>query len=192
MNATSHHPTRHRASQLCIVVVSIMMLAGCGSHAKPTAPAPSPGAVFVRSTPLEAQISLDGVSTGTLTPNGLPSLSRAQHTLRLHMVGYADSTFTFTTPAGTPETLAVALRPLLGTPRSFAIWQDMRVVEGHNGGVTGIAAGPGGTMYATTFASFFVFSSAGGVVTHAFLPYDDFVAGLTVNSHGEAYFGQVE
>lgn len=169
-----------------LVALSILSLCGCSKGGKsPTdPPPPTSGAVFVRSVPASARITLDGAATGTLTPQFYYQMSLTAHTLKLRMVGYADSTLTFTPVAGATETVSVALRPLPGTPRSFATWKQL------DGASVSLASGPAGTIYATSTASFYVLSSSSQTLAQVALPVvTQPGVGLAVESNGNAHFG---
>lgn len=170
-------------------ILALTAVCGCSKGAKaPTGPpSATSGAVFITSRPLSAQLTLDGAATGNLTPQFKAQLSLAAHTVKLKMVGYAETTLTVTPVAGATETVSVALRPLPGTPRSFATWKQLDAAS------VSLAAGPGGTIYATTSASFYILSSSGLTLHQVTLPVvtQDGV-GLAVDSQGNAYFGHSE
>ena len=54
----------------------------------------STGNLFIQSTPPEAEIYLDGVSTQKFTPDSLTNLIEGEYELTLKLEGYADTTFT--------------------------------------------------------------------------------------------------
>jgi outer membrane protein assembly factor BamB len=167
-------------------ILALLLPCACSKGAKtPTGPpAPTSGAVFIASHPLTAQLTLDGAPTGKLTPQFYSQLSLAAHTLKVRMVGYAESTLTFTPIAGATETVSVALRPLPGTPRSFATWKQLDRVS------VSVAAGPGGNIYATTDGNFYVFSASAQTITQVTLPVlTQIGVGLAVDSQGNAFFG---
>lgn len=168
-----------------LVAFSILLLCGCSKGKNPTSPPPpTSGAVLVRSVPASALMTLDGSATGTLTPQFYYQMSLTAHTLKLRMVGYAESTVTFTPVAGATETVSVALRPLPGTPRSFATWKQL------DNASLSVATGPGGTIYATSTASFYVLSASAQTLAQVALPVvTQGGVGLAVESNGNAHFG---
>lgn len=56
------------------------------------------GNLFISSTPTSAAIFVDGVNSSKVTPDTLKNLSSADHTIKLVLAGYFDSTFTVTIP----------------------------------------------------------------------------------------------
>lgn len=178
----------HHRQVLFAALCTAMLLpvVACSKGSKPPT-APQPGDVDVRSIPSSAGIFLDGAATGTITPNTLAGLTVGNHTLGLRVVGYADTTFSFAPDLDAPKTLTIALRPLSGTPQSFSTWATL------DGASESLARGPGGTIYATTYYSFYVLSSSAQILTRTPLPEVTRPGlGLAVDSQGRAYFGHSE
>lgn len=56
------------------------------------------GNIFLSSTPAGASIFLDNVNSSKMTPDTLKNISSGDHTIKLTLAGYFDTTFTVTVP----------------------------------------------------------------------------------------------
>ena len=98
---------------------------------KPVAPTIVPGQLNVTSTPVGAQIQIDGQNASTwVTPFNLAGLNPGQHTLTISKPGYAAETRTIDVGSGSKSFVSVQLAQLSATvsvssePAGAAIWMD--------------------------------------------------------------------
>jgi hypothetical protein len=84
---------------ILLVVAGAAFSASCGREAPYFEP--HPGALAVRSNPPGAAIALDGVPTGSLTPDTLLSVAPGEHVVRVFLDGYASD----------PDSLVITLNP---------------------------------------------------------------------------------
>ena len=98
---------------------------------KPVAPAIVPGQLNVASTPVGAQIQVDGQNNPSwVTPFNIAGLNPGQHTLTIIKPGYASETRNIEVGSGSKSFISVQLAPLTATvsvtsePTGVAIWMD--------------------------------------------------------------------
>lgn len=119
---------------LTVVVASGLLFAtGCGKSGGSTAPPPptESGAIEVLSAPPAAAIFLDGVATGTLTPDTLVSVPAGAHTVMLRLVSYADSIAAVTVQANSTSRVSITLRRVLSyAPPPIAFERRTLSVDG--------------------------------------------------------------
>ena len=74
---------------------------------------PTIGSLYISSTPIEAEIFIDGIDQGVTTPYIIPNLTPGGHTYKLTLSGYEDKTGAYTIIAG--QTTSV-IDKLIQTP----------------------------------------------------------------------------
>jgi eukaryotic-like serine/threonine-protein kinase len=96
----------------------------------PLAPGIVPGQLNVDSNPAGAQVSLDGQSTGAVTPFSLANLTPGHHTITLSKNGFASETRGVDVASGSRSMISVQLAPTTAMvaadsdPQGAAIWID--------------------------------------------------------------------
>ena len=73
--------------------------------------APTTGSISVSSTPSGAEIFIDGVDQGQVTPHTITGLTAASHTVKLTLSGYNDYTIQIPVTAGGTSTVNAVLTP---------------------------------------------------------------------------------
>jgi len=81
------------------------------------------GNLDIKSTPVGAQIWLNGVNTGKVTPDTLKSLPVGNHTVKLVKDTYFDSTFTVTVNLNQTSTYNIFMDPLPVKFGPVRIWE---------------------------------------------------------------------
>lgn len=89
------------------------------------------GNIFISSTPTGAGIVLDNTNTGKTTPDSLNNLTPGNHTIKLSLAGYLDSTFNVTVVDGQTVNSSIALKTIpagniyvTSTPSGATIFLD--------------------------------------------------------------------
>lgn len=85
---------------------------------------PLTGAAFIQSTPVGAEIWVDGVNTGKVTPDTIKSLTAGNHTFTLRQDTYYDTTFTVNVAANGVTTKSVVLTSSVVT-YTVRIWETV-------------------------------------------------------------------
>lgn len=92
------------------LAIGAFLLVSCGREAPYFAPNPSPGDLAVFSNPSGAAIFLDGLATGSVTPDTLQGLDAGDHVIRLELWGHDVS----------PESLVVTVAASATVEADFA------------------------------------------------------------------------
>lgn len=95
---------------LPLLIILGIFVASCSDTTTNPPPVTETGSIFVNSSPVGAQISVDGTSTGKVTPDSVTDLSTGDHTVSLSLTGYRDTTITVTVHANlqtTPPTVTL-------------------------------------------------------------------------------------
>lgn len=168
------------------IVALGLIVVGCGGKQSggPTGPT-GPGNLAVSSSPMTAQVKLlDGTATFS-TPHEFDGIAVGDHVVRLSFVGYADTVISVHVSSTATATLSATLRPLAGTPRSFALWKS------YTSSVNGLDRAPDGAFYALTGTSenFHVYAADGSTITNAQVEFGLGAMGSPyINSFGDAYY----
>jgi PEGA domain len=79
---------------LFTILVIVFLLNACNSNDNPTTPINTKGNLFISSSPVGAQIWLDGVNTNQVTPDTVKDIEEGTHNFTLKLTDYDDTTFT--------------------------------------------------------------------------------------------------
>jgi serine/threonine protein kinase len=97
------------------------------------APTVVPGQLSISSTPVGAQIQIDGqTSSSWVTPYDIPGLSPGQHSVVISKAGYASDSRNIEVASGGKSVISVQLAPLTATvavtsdPAGAEVWMDGR------------------------------------------------------------------
>jgi hypothetical protein len=80
--------------KLLLIPIALLLglfIVSCEDSTTNNPPAITTGTMFVQSTPVGAQIWVDGTNTGKITPDSIKNLSAGNHALTLKLDGYKDS-----------------------------------------------------------------------------------------------------
>ncbi len=93
---------------LPIAIILGLYIASCSDNTTNPPPATT-GSIFIDSSPDSALITVDGTSTGKLTPDSVTNLSTGSHTVKLTLSGYKDTTFSVTVQENLQTTKNITL-----------------------------------------------------------------------------------
>ena len=87
---------------LVMIALSVLVISGCDSSSSdnPITPAATTGSIYVTSTPVGAQIWIDGTNSNKVTPDSVTSVSPGTHVVTLKLTNYKDATFNVAVTAG--------------------------------------------------------------------------------------------
>jgi PEGA domain len=114
---------------LPLVIILGILLASCSDNSTNPTPVAETGSIFINSSPTGATIFVDGTSTTKTTPDSVSGLSTGDHTVKLSLTGYYDTTFTVTVVANqlvqpTTVTLVSTLSTtIFGYPTNIRIYE---------------------------------------------------------------------
>ncbi len=100
---------------LPLTLIMGFLIASCSDTTTNPPPVTDTGSIFINSSPVGAAITLDGTSTGKVTPDSLTSVSTGQHSITLSLSGYSDTTFTVTVQTNLQTTKQITLVSTLST-----------------------------------------------------------------------------
>jgi PEGA domain len=173
--------------RLRVLGLSLLLLSASSCSKKQHNPTAPPGAVqgtlVITSFPQTASIVINGAPTGRFTPTRLDTAS-STYSIRLSMLGYADTTVTVALAASGSDTVKANLRALPTTPAWFTTWP---VNHPQSVGTDAV-----GNVYVANRDSLFVFSRD-GLLLRAWLMHDDpdhVYSGVVVDSHGAVFVAQ--
>lgn len=108
-----------------IIFLLGLFIASCeDTTTNPDDTTPTTGTLVVQSTPVGAQIWVDGTNTGKVTPDTVKSLSAGTHNLTLKLDGYKDSSQTgISITAGQTATRNITLTRAALTFGPVRIWE---------------------------------------------------------------------
>lgn len=84
---------------LPIALLLGIFIASCSDNTTNPPPVTETGSIFIDSSPDGALITVDGTSSGKFTPDSVTNLSAGDHTVKLTLDGYRDTTFSVTVVA---------------------------------------------------------------------------------------------
>ena len=120
------------------------------------------GMLIVESEPVGANIWLNGINTGEVTPNNF-AVPDDNHTITLQLTDYADSTvITQVTNAGT-ATVSINLRPEFITSRQSTIWETIGTTAQQPSGLD-LSSGDASSIAAGNNADVDVFYESNGFI----------------------------
>ncbi len=100
---------------LPLTLIMGFLIASCSDTTTNPPPVEDTGSIFINSSPAGAAITLDGTSTGKVTPDSVTSVSTGQHSVTLSLNGYSDTTFTVTVQTNLQTTKQITLASTLST-----------------------------------------------------------------------------
>lgn len=77
---------------LLLIITTAVLFTSCDTTDDPITPTPT-GNLFVSSNPASAQIWIDGVNTGKITPDTVKNLDEGLYSVTLKLTDFRDSTF---------------------------------------------------------------------------------------------------
>ena len=84
-----------------LFILSIgFVLSSCDSTTDPVIPPVTTGSIYLESTPAGAEIWVDGINSGKVTPDSVVNLDEGNRNITLKLADYDDTTFTMTVIAG--------------------------------------------------------------------------------------------
>ena len=93
-----------------LFILSIgFVLSSCDSTTDPVIPPITTGSVYLESTPAGAEIWVDGVSSGKVTPDSVTNIEEGNYNITLKLADYDDTTFVITVIAGQQVSNAVTM-----------------------------------------------------------------------------------
>ena len=95
---------------LPLIIILGILVASCSDTTTNPPPVTETGSIFINSSPVGAQISVDGTSTGKVTPDSVTDLATGDHSIGLSLAGYRDTSITVTVHANlqtTPPTVTL-------------------------------------------------------------------------------------
>lgn len=98
-----------KASTVLIGLAGFGGLLFLASRSKAAPSLPTTGSVSISSSPIGAEVFIDGSDQGVSTPASITSLPPGAHTYKLTLAGYNDYTETFTITAGQTTTVTAVL-----------------------------------------------------------------------------------
>lgn len=98
-----------------IVILLGLFISSCSDNSTNPPPVTETGSIFINSTPVGALITVDGTSTTKVTPDSVTDLSTGDHSVKLTLIGYKDTTFTVTVAANQQTTKQITLVSTLST-----------------------------------------------------------------------------
>lgn len=110
---------------LPIVVLFGILLASCSDSTTNPLPVEEKGSIFINTSPVGAQIMLDGTATGKVTPDSLTDVPVGNHNITLTLEGYRDTTITIEVLANLQVTRFLTLESTL----SLAEYGPIRIYE---------------------------------------------------------------
>lgn len=93
---------------LPIAIILGLYIASCSDNTTNPPPAAT-GSIFIDSSPDGAQIFVDGVDKSKVTPDSVTGLSTGNHTVKLTLDGYKDTTFSVTVQENLQTTKNITL-----------------------------------------------------------------------------------
>ncbi len=92
-----------------------ILIASCSDNSTNPTPVTETGSIFINSSPTQAAIFVDGTNTNKTTPDSVTGLSTGDHSVKLTLAGYYDTTFTVTVQANLQTTKQITLVTTLNT-----------------------------------------------------------------------------
>lgn len=86
-----------------------LVLSSCDSTTDPVIPPVTTGSIYLESTPAGAEIWVDGINSGKVTPDSVVDLDEGNRNITLKLADYDDTTFTMTVIAGQQVSTAVTM-----------------------------------------------------------------------------------
>lgn len=109
---------------LPILLMAAVLFFSCEDSTTDTEPVVTTGTLFVQSTPAGAQIWVDGINSGKVTPDSVKNLSEGNHSLTLKLDGYKDTVQTSVSiTAGQTTTRNITLTRAASNFGPVRIWE---------------------------------------------------------------------
>lgn len=164
-----------------LFILSIgFVLSSCDSTTDPVIPPVTTGNVYLESTPAGAEIWVDGVSSGKVTPDSVTNIEEGNHNITLKLADYDDTTFTMTVIAGQQASNDVTMISNLflthygGTVNIVRLWETLGTTADQPSGLDLSSGNPYGISSSDADKVDIYYSSNGFLVKSA-----DLASGLT-------------
>jgi hypothetical protein len=111
---------------LPLIIIMGLLVASCSDTTTNPPPVTETGSIFINSSPVGALISVDGTSTGKVTPDSVTDLATGSHTVGLTLAGYRDTTITVDVQANlqtTPPSVILVSTLSTTTYGPVRIWE---------------------------------------------------------------------
>ncbi|HMU42057.1 MAG TPA: PEGA domain-containing protein [Ignavibacteriaceae bacterium] len=160
-----------------LFILSIgFVLSSCDSTTDPVIPPVTTGSIYLESTPAGAEIWVDGINSGKVTPDSVVNLDEGNRNITLKLADYDDTTFTMTVIAGQQVSKDVTMISNLfltfhGTAR---LWETLGTTADQPSGLDLSSGNPYGISSADKDKVDIYYSSNGYLVKSA-----DLASGLT-------------
>lgn len=103
-----------------------LLITSCSDNSTNPTPVTETGSIFINSSPINASIFVDGSTTNKFTPDSVTGLSTGNHSVKLSLTGYYDTTFTVTVAANqqtTPSPITLVTTLSVTTYGPVQIWE---------------------------------------------------------------------
>lgn len=110
---------------LPLIILLGILVASCSDTTTNPTPVQETGSIFINSTPAGADIAVDGVSSGKVTPDSVTGVPVGSRSVTLTLSGYRDTTFTVNVVANLQTVKQVTLVSTL----SLSPYGPVRIYE---------------------------------------------------------------
>ena len=131
-----------------LLIAVAMMFYSCDESTTDPVVSSSKGSIFLQSTPVGAQIWINGANTGKVTPDTVKDRDSGNVTVTLKLAGYKDTTFTVKVIANQVRSVATILTQLIDAVKfgPIRVWETTGTTAAQPSGLvlsTGTATSSG-------------------------------------------------
>ena len=157
-----------------LFILSIgFVLSSCDSTTDPVIPPVTTGSIYLESTPAGAEIWVDGINSGKVTPDSVVNLDEGNRNVTLKLADHNDTTFTMTVIAGQQVSKAVTMVTNLflshygGLVNKVRLWETLGTTADQPSGLDLSSGNPYGISSADKDKVDIYYSSNGYLVKSA-------------------------